>query len=140
MTNRLITANNDSNMIANIATTPSKTLFVYYYLMFDLTFIFLKLKIQAPYQEWKISYIISSWHFAHVYCFVILIVSDVSFHSYTSSFPDSHTTTQPSRRAFRSKDAKHSSLFACCYLMFDLTFTFSFLLISKTYFYHPPKL
>ena len=26
------------------------------------------------------------------------------------------------------------------YLMFDLTFTFSFLLISKTRFYHSPKL
>lgn len=34
----------------------------------------------------------------------------------------------------------YSSLFAYYYLLFDLTFTFSFLLISKTYFYHSLKL
>ena len=33
----------------------------------------------------------------------------------------------------------YSSLLVYCYLMFDLTFTFSFLLILKTRFYHSPK-
>lgn len=32
------------------------------------------------------------------------------------------------------------SLFVYYFLMFGLTFTFSFLLILKTRFYHPPKL
>ena len=34
----------------------------------------------------------------------------------------------------------YSSLFVYYYLMFDLTFIFSFLLILKTRFYHSPKL
>ena len=33
----------------------------------------------------------------------------------------------------------YSSLFVYYYLMFDLTFIFSFLLILKTRFYHSPK-
>ena len=33
----------------------------------------------------------------------------------------------------------YSSLFAYYYLMFDLTFTFSFLLVLKTHFYHSFK-
>ena len=36
------------------------------------------------------------------------------------------------------KETKYSSLFAYYYLMFDLTFTFSFLLIKKTLLYHSP--
>ena len=53
-----------------------------------------------------------------------------------------HSPTRIQRHDHQEEhsEVKHSSLFVCYYLMFDLTFTFSFLLNLKTYFYHSPKL
>ena len=72
-----------------------------------------------------------------LFCFLIHLLSILPPHAIS---PVSYTTIRPSRTAFGNIETTYFSLYVYYYLMFDLTFTFSFLLIKKLIFYHSPKL